>query len=218
MTTEVSAWGHACIRLERAGKRLVIDPGGYSDPSALQTADAVLVTHEHGDHVVPGELRTAIENSSHLDVWASAAVIEQIAADAAVPGRLHPVRSGDSFVAAGFDVEVLGESHARIHPDVAAVANLAYLVDGVVLHPGDSFTLPPRERQVELLLAPVSGPWLKIAEVIDYIRAIGPRVVVPIHDAMNSERGNALVDRLVVSLCGATEYRRLEPGETLRLG
>lgn len=196
----------------------MIDPGGYSDLSVLQTADAVLVTHEHGDHVVPGELRAAVENNSHLEVWASVAVIEQIGAAATMAGRLHAVRSGDRFIAAGFDVLVLGESHARIHPDLAPVANLAYLIDGAVLHPGDSFTLPAPERQVELLLAPVSGPWLKIGEVIDYLRAVAPRIVVPIHDAMNSERANALVDRLVVSLCGGIEYRRLEPGETLRVG
>src|SRR5674536_9031 len=140
MSIELSVWGHACVRLERAsGERLVIDPGSYSDRAAMADADAVLVTHEHGDHVMPGELRDAVENSSHLEVWGPDAVIDQIAVDAVVASRMHRVRSGDSFVAAGFDVLALGESHARAHPDLTPVANLAYLVDGVVLHPGDSF-------------------------------------------------------------------------------
>ena len=155
MSIELSVWGHACVRLERAsGERLVIDPGSYSDRAAMADADAVLVTHEHGDHVMPGELRDAVENSSHLEVWGPDAVIDQIAVDAVVASRMHRVRSGDSFVAAGFDVLALGESHARAHPDLTPVANLAYLVDGVVLHPGDSFTVPAAGTRVEVLLAP----------------------------------------------------------------
>jgi len=219
MSIELSVWGHACVRLERAsGERLVIDPGSYSDRAAMADADAVLVTHEHGDHVVPGELRDAVENSSHLEVWGPDAVIDQIAVDAVVASRMHRVRSGDSFVAAGFDVLALGESHTRAHPDLTPVANLAYLVDGVVLHPGDSFTVPAAGTRVEVLLAPLSGPWLKVGEVVDYVRAVGPRVVVPIHDAMNSQAGNDLADRLVASLGGNIDYRRLRPGDALTVG
>jgi len=219
MSIELSLWGHACVRLESAsGKRLVIDPGSYSDRAVLEDADAVLVTHEHGDHMVPGELRDAVENSSHLDVWGPDPVIDQIAVDALVAGRMHRVRSGDSFVAAGFDVLALGESHARAHPDLTPVANLAYLVDGVVLHPGDSFTVPAAGTRVEVLLAPLSGPWLKVGELVDYVRAVGPRVVVPIHDAMNSQAGNNLADRLVTSLGGTIDYRRLRPGDTFTVG
>jgi len=219
MSIELSLWGHACVRLESAsGKRLVIDPGSYSDRAVLEDADAVLVTHEHGDHMVPGELRDAVENSSHLDVWGPAPVIDQIAVDALVAGRVHRVRSGDSFVAAGFDVLALGESHTRAHPDLTPVANLAYLVDGVVLHPGDSFTVPPPGTRLEVLLAPLSGPWLKVGEVVDYVRAVRPRVVVPIHDAMNSQAGNDLADRLVASLGGTIDYRRLRPGDTFTVG
>ena len=219
MSIELSLWGHACVRLESAsGKRLVIDPGSYSDRAVLEDADAVLVTHEHGDHMVPGELRDAVENSSHLDVWGPDPAIDQIAVDALVAGRMHRVRSGDSFVAAGFDVLALGESHARAHPDLTPVANLAYLVDGVVLHPGDSFTVPAAGTRVEVLLAPLSGPWLKVGELVDYVRAVGPRVVVPIHDAMNSQAGNDLADRLVASLGGTIDYRRLRPGDTFTVG
>jgi L-ascorbate metabolism protein UlaG (beta-lactamase superfamily) len=113
---------------------------------------------------------------------------------------------------------VLGEWHELVHPDVPRVANVAYLVDGLILHPGDSFTLPPAATSVDVLLAPVGGPWLKLAEVIDYARAVRPRLVVPIHDALLSDVGRASVDRLVAALGGSPEYRRLGAGDELVVG
>jgi L-ascorbate metabolism protein UlaG (beta-lactamase superfamily) len=216
--TTLTRWGHACVQLERAGSRLVIDPGSFSDLTVLGTADAVLVTHEHQDHVVVERLSAALATRSHLQVWAPAAVVDLLDGAGAAVGRVHAVHEGDAFTAAGFDVVVLGEWHELVHPDVPRVANAAYLVEGSVLHPGDSFTLPPATASVDVLLAPVSGPWLKLAGVIDYVRAVHPRVVVPIHDAPLSDIGTAMADRLVAALGGSPEYRRLGGGDELALG
>jgi L-ascorbate metabolism protein UlaG (beta-lactamase superfamily) len=122
---------------------------------------------------------------------------------------------GDAFTAAGFAVRALGQWHAVIHPDLPPVANIAYLVEGAALHPGDSFTAPAAGTSVDLLFLPVSAPWLKVAEAVDYLPAVGPRVAVPIHDAILSEPGRALTDRVVGSLAKETEYRRLSPGESV---
>lgn len=215
--TTLTWWGHACVQIERAGARLVIDPGTFSDLSVLDAADAVLVTHEHPDHVAVDRLRAALATRSHLEVWAPPAVVELLDGAADTAGRVHAVHDGDAFTAAGFEVTALGEWHELVHPDVPRVANVAYLVAGAVLHPGDSFTLPPSRTSVDVLLAPVGGPWLKLAEVIDYVRAVHPRLVVPIHDAPLSDIGRALADRLVTSLGGSPEYRRLAGGDELVL-
>ncbi|MEK8105849.1 MBL fold metallo-hydrolase [Micromonospora sp. M12] len=47
----ITRFTHACLRVEHDGGVLVIDPGTWSEPRALVGADAVLVTHEHTDHV-----------------------------------------------------------------------------------------------------------------------------------------------------------------------
>ena len=52
--------GHACVRLDKDGAVLVIDPGAFSDPDALAGANAVLITHEHFDHIEPERLRAAL--------------------------------------------------------------------------------------------------------------------------------------------------------------
>lgn len=208
-TTTVSHHGHACVRFERDGRRLVVDPGGFSDPAVLDDADAVLVTHQHPDHVDPARLAAALGDRPALAVHAPAGVVDALVAAGAPADRVHAAADGDAFTAAGFAVRAVAEPHALIHPDVPRPENVAYLVDGAALHPGDSFAPPPAGVTVDLLLVPVAGPWMKVAEAVDYVRAVRPRVAAPIHDAVLSAPGTALVDRLVGGLGGAGEYVRI---------
>ncbi len=78
MTFDLTHWGHACVRLERGGARLVIDPGAFADPVVLAGADAVLVTHEHDDHVAPAALAEHLAARSTAHVWAPAAVVDRL--------------------------------------------------------------------------------------------------------------------------------------------
>ena len=215
--TDITTWGHACVRFERGGRRLVIDPGAFSDLSVLDDADAVLITHEHADHVDAARLVAALGARPALEAWAPGDVVRQLVEVGAPAARLHTAADGDAFSAAGFAVRAVGRWHAVIHPDLPRVANVAYLVEGAALHPGDSFTAPPAGTDVALLFLPVSAPWMKLAEAVDYLRAVGPRVAVPIHDAILSEPGRALTDRVVGALAGAMEYRRRMPGESFTL-
>ena len=66
---QLTKLGHACVRLEKDGGVLVIDPGAFSGDHALDGADAVLVTHEHFDHVVPDSMRAALAAQPGLRLW-----------------------------------------------------------------------------------------------------------------------------------------------------
>jgi L-ascorbate metabolism protein UlaG (beta-lactamase superfamily) len=97
----ITKYTHACVRLERDGRVLVIDPGTWSEPAALTGADAVLVTHEHADHI--DVLRLA---GLGVPVYAPA---EASIARLEVTG----VSSGAEFTAAGFRVRAVGGLHHR---------------------------------------------------------------------------------------------------------
>ncbi|MGH3760903.1 MBL fold metallo-hydrolase, partial [Actinophytocola sp.] len=99
----ITKYTHACVRLEHDGRVLVIDPGTWSEAYALTGADAVLVTHEHTDHV--DVLRLA---GLGVPVYAPR--------DAAIPGlEVIGVSAGEEFTAAGFRVRAVGGRHAVIY-------------------------------------------------------------------------------------------------------
>ncbi|WFB06815.1 MBL fold metallo-hydrolase [Streptomyces sp. LX-29] len=204
--------GHACVRIEKDGRLLVIDPGAFTEQDAVTGADALLVTHEHVDHFDEGRLRIAMEANPAAEIWTLRSVADQLAA--AFPGRVHTVGHGDTFSAAGFEVEVHGELHAVIHPDLPRITNVGYVVDGSVFHPGDALTVP--ERSVDTLLLPVQAPWSKISEVIDYVREVKPRRAYDIHDALLTDLARPIYDTHLGNLGGA-DHARLASGESVRL-
>jgi L-ascorbate metabolism protein UlaG (beta-lactamase superfamily) len=203
---------HACIRLEKDGQTLVIDPGTFSEEDAAVGADAILVTHEHLDHFNEDRLRAGLEANPAAGIWTLRSVAEKISA--AFPGRVHTVGHGDTFTAAGFDVQVHGELHAVIHPDIPRITNVGYLVDGSVFHPGDALTVP--DQPVDTLLIPVHAPWNKISEIIDYVREVKPQRAFDIHDALLTDLARPIYDSQIGSLGGA-EHGRLAPGESADL-
>jgi L-ascorbate metabolism protein UlaG (beta-lactamase superfamily) len=206
--------GHSCVRLQRGARTLVIDPGSFTGPGALDGADSVLITHEHADHLDGAGLRAAMSARAGLEVWTNGSVARELAD---LGPRVHVVAHGDSFAAAGFHVRVYGRDHAVIHPDIPVVANIGFAVEETVFHPGDAFTVP--DEPVPVLLLPVSAPWLKASEMIDYARTVAPARGYAIHDAILSENGIGLI-RGLLSLArgtGAGEFSVLEPGTSVEL-
>ena len=207
--------GHSCVRLEKDGRVIVLDPGVWSGADPIAGATAVLITHEHADHVDPAMVRAALDRDPALQLWTNAAVAAQFDG---LGDRVHAVGHGDAFTAAGFDVRVHGRDHAVIHPDVPVVPNIGFAVDGTVFHPGDSFTVP--DEPVEALLLPISAPWLKAAEMFDYARTVQPRMSYAIHDEILNANGIALIGQLASRLLGGAGeggYQRLEPGTSVEL-
>jgi L-ascorbate metabolism protein UlaG (beta-lactamase superfamily) len=208
---ELTKHGHACVVLSEGDRRLVIDPGAFTDDAAYEGASAVLVTHEHFDHVVPDRLKAALDADPALEVWTNASVARQLEGTG---GRVHVVGEGDSFEAAGFPVTVHGQQHAVIHPDIPVIPNIGFLVAGRVFHPGDALTVP--EVPVPTLLVPLHAPWSKAAEVLDYVRAVGADQGYALHDGLLNDTGLGFMTGFLGENGPGTStpFARLSPGES----
>ncbi|MEO9140254.1 MAG: MBL fold metallo-hydrolase [Jatrophihabitans sp.] len=203
---------HSCVRLDEGDRTLVFDPGVFSEvPAALDGADAVLITHEHPDHLDVEQVRAAARRDSALQIWAPASV----AAELDLGDQVTVSEPGQGFEAAGFAVRTFGGQHALIHPSIPTIANVGYLVDDAVYHPGDSLIVPT--AQVEVLLAPIHAPWSKTAEVIDFVVSVRAGRVVGIHDALLNDIGHGFVESLVGRIGGehGSDYCSLAAAETL---
>lgn len=178
----ITKFGHACVRIEHDGQVIVIDPGMFTEPEAVDGATAILITHEHPDHWDAAHLRR-----SNALVHTIGAVATQLPADIAERTMVH---SPGERPAIGISTELVGEKHAVIYKDLPHVDNSGYLleIDGVTLfHPGDSLTIPV--TPIDVLFLPVSAPWLKASECIDYAIAVGAPRAFAIHEKVYSEVG-----------------------------
>ncbi|MGK5113491.1 MULTISPECIES: MBL fold metallo-hydrolase [unclassified Geodermatophilus] len=211
---ELTKHGHACVVLSEDGRRVVIDPGAFTDPAALDGASAVLVTHEHVDHFAPDALRAAMDADPALEVWTNGSVAGQLEG---LGNRVHVVGDGDAVTVAGFEVTVHGELHAVIHPDIPRIPNVGFLVGGHVFHPGDALTVP--DEPVATLLLPVHAPWSKVSEVIDYVRAVDADQAFAVHDGLLNDTGLGVVGGMLGERGPGTPtpYSRLAPGDSVEL-
>lgn len=175
--------GQSCVLVEIGAARLLLDPGVYSAGfEELTGLDAILVTHQHPDHLDLDRLPALLAANPAAELLVDAGSAPLLV-EAGI--EHHVVGPGQRLALAGATVDVIGGDHGVIHPDIPVVPNNGYLIEGdggTVLHPGDSFTLP--ERPIDLLLLPTAAPWLKVSEAVDYLRTIAPPLIVPIHQAI----------------------------------
>jgi L-ascorbate metabolism protein UlaG (beta-lactamase superfamily) len=209
----ITKLGHACVRIELAGTTVVLDPGIFTDESALDGADAVLITHEHPDHYLADHLRAC--DAAIFTIDAVAARIREEAPDLAE--RVTVVAPGESFDP-GLPVRAVGELHAVIHPELPRCFNSGYVLtlgDTKVYHPGDALTAPGED--VDLLLLPVSAPWMRASEAVDFAREVRAPRNLAIHDRVYSEAGLGIVDGHLNAFLpqAGQEYVRLADGQDL---
>lgn len=196
--------GHSCLLVEMDGARLLLDPGtlsfGFEELAGL---DAVVITHQHADHVDVEKLPVLLEANEDALLLAE----PETAADLSGAGiEARPLHPGDRIQVAGVSVSALGGQHGVIHPDVPRVGNVAVLVGtsradggtGQLMHPGDSYAETP--EGVDVLALPLSAPWAKVSETIDFLRAVRPAVAVPVHDGQLQQPAGR---GLYLSLCGS---------------
>jgi L-ascorbate metabolism protein UlaG (beta-lactamase superfamily) len=203
---------HACFTLEKDGHLLVIDPGSLTkDFTPSDKIAGVVITHEHGDHFDPDMLARIYDKNPNSLLISTQEVVDKMPDH---PSRL--AKPGETLNVGPFDLEFFGGKHAIIHDTLPIIDNFGVLIDDEVYFPGDSFTL--LNRPVDVLALPVSAPWLKISEAMDFFATVKPLLAFPTHDAILSDFGKQIVDDRLKATAQSfgTEYRRID-GQTIEV-
>jgi L-ascorbate metabolism protein UlaG (beta-lactamase superfamily) len=205
---------HAALILEEAGRRLVIDPGGLTNPILdVTNVDAVVITHEHADHWTADQLQRLTGSNPGVPIYGPSGVVR-----AAEGVDITTVAPGQTVEVGPWTLRFFGGNHAIIHASIPIIENVGVLVNDRFFYPGDSFTVPVGVA-VDTLAAPAGAPWMKVSEGMDYITQIAPKRAFGTHDGVLSAAGLGLVhDRFkAMTEAAGGEYFPLKPGETLEV-
>ncbi|QDO88966.1 MBL fold metallo-hydrolase [Ornithinimicrobium ciconiae] len=192
---QITHLGHSCVLLEVADQRILIDPGNFSDFADVRDLTAILVTHQHPDHVDPAQLASLLDDNPQARVLLEPQTADSLAeAAGSHRDRLEGMPTGTTVDLGAVSVETVGQRHAFIHDFVPRIDNTGLVVraDGepTVFHPGDALDAEP--GPVDVLLVPVSAPWARIGDTVTFVRRLAPTRVVPIHDGLLNDTGRSV--------------------------
>lgn len=174
--------------VELDDQRILIDPGTFSRFDDVTDLTAVLVTHQHPDHLDPERWEALLAANPQAQVWAEPATA------AARGGRAQALTPGTTLTLGEVEVSAVGDQHAVIHEYVPRITNVGIVLRAAehpsLFHPGDALDADP--GQVDLLAVPVNAPWGKIGETVAFVRRIAPGRVIPIHDGLLNDTGRGM--------------------------
>ncbi len=183
--------GHACVLVDVAGARVLIDPGSFAG-DFLEVSDlaAIVITHQHPDHLDRARVPELVRRNPNALVMAdpeSVPLLAELGVAAAPTG--HQAVAIDRLSVRG-----VGAMHALIHEDIPRISNVGVLISApgepTFYHPGDALDADP--GPVDVLAFPLNAPWQRSREMTAFLRRHAAPVAIPIHDGLLNEAGRAL--------------------------
>jgi L-ascorbate metabolism protein UlaG (beta-lactamase superfamily) len=172
---------HSALRFEFKGKQYYLDPAGKADWANLPKADAILITHEHFDHLDPA----LIEKIKKPDTL----ILINRASAAKLPGAkvIEPGQSTDLL-----DIKVeaipaynLSDDRLKFHPkDRKDNGYVLTFGDKRVYVAGDTEGTPEMKamKNIDIAFLPINLPYTMTPEqAVDAAKAFRPRILYPYH-------------------------------------
>lgn len=208
---KITKLGHCALVIEVDGAKLLTDPGNFTieTQEALTGLDAILITHEHADHLHMDSVVKLVASNPQARVVSNASVAKLLAGKGIA---CTIVGDGEKSEVKGVTIEGFGREHAPIFETFGLVENTGYLIADHFYFPGDNFHDP--KRSVDVLALPLAGPWVKFSAAIEFARSIKARTAFGVHDGMILPGFRGLFYMLLKTFVPETESVELKDGET----
>jgi L-ascorbate metabolism protein UlaG (beta-lactamase superfamily) len=166
--------GHDTFKI--VGEKII-----YTDPfkiSGGDTADIILITHEHFDHCSPEDVKK-IQGSNTV-------IVATPDCAGKLSGDLRTVRPGDRIEIEGTYIEAVPSynTNKQFHPQANNWVGYIFSVKGQRIYiAGDTDYIPDMKGfKVDIALLPVSGTYVMTAEeAVKAALDINPKIAIPMH-------------------------------------
>ncbi|HDQ26455.1 MAG TPA: MBL fold metallo-hydrolase [bacterium] len=169
--------GHASFKIEAEGKVIYIDPFKIKNPTP---ADAILVTHEHFDHLSQNDINALAKKGTVI-------VCPAKAAKELHECRPRKIKKGEILELGWVKIEAVAAYNINKDFHGIDTDKAGYLIDfgGFrYYHAGDTDFIPEMNtlKNVNVALLPVGGTYtMNAAEAAQAAAVIGADVSVPMH-------------------------------------
>lgn len=181
---KITFLGHGSLMFTYQGKVLYVDPyGDVADYSQLPKADAILVSHEHHDHLDPQAL--AAVRTDRTEVILNEAGAKQVEGGIAMrPGDTRTVQGIPVEAVPAYNVLHRRTSGEHFHPKGIGLGYVITFGDQRVYVAGDTENIPEMAdlKDIDIAFLPMNLPYTMTSEMVaEAARSFRPKVLYPYH-------------------------------------
>jgi L-ascorbate metabolism protein UlaG (beta-lactamase superfamily) len=174
MVKDIHWLGHDTFKI--VGEKVV-----YTDPFKIKkknTADIILITHEHFDHCSPEDIKKI--QGPNTVIVATADCVKKLS------GKTKVVKPGDKINVEGIEIEAVPSynTNKQFHPKANGWVGYIFTVRGQRIYiAGDTDYIPEMKNfKADIAFLPVSGTYVMTAdEAIKAALDIKPKIAIPMH-------------------------------------